>query len=264
MPVRDEPWPAGTPSWCDLTSSDTTLARRFYGELFGWQIDDAPPEYGGYLMALLEGRPVAGIGVKPADAEYPPVRTTYLATDDATATLARSQAAGGTPMFGPLVVPEMGRVAVAFDPVGAPFGLWEPGGLVGFAIYNQTGAVCWNELLTRDIETAKPFYADVFGYTFTQLGDGESFVYWLLELGDHGVVGGLGELSAEVPDDVPDHWMTYFASVDVDASASRAAGLGGTVLREPWDSGEGRIAVIAGPEGEWFGVIDPSKATNRG
>ena len=31
------------------------------------------------------------------------------------------------------------------------------------------GKFCWNELMTRDIERAKKFYADTIGWTFTSM-----------------------------------------------------------------------------------------------
>ena len=44
-------YPAGTPIWTDLQTTDVDAARTFYQELFGWTCDDpAPPEYGGYAM----------------------------------------------------------------------------------------------------------------------------------------------------------------------------------------------------------------------
>ena len=64
MATRDTPWPPGTPCWVDLTVADVGTARLFYEGLFGWQLIDPGPEAMGYLMALRNGRQVAGIGPK--------------------------------------------------------------------------------------------------------------------------------------------------------------------------------------------------------
>ena len=61
MPIRDESWPHGTPCWVDVMVTDPTAAKHFYTGLFGWDIQDGPPEAGGYAMCLLKGRPVAAV-----------------------------------------------------------------------------------------------------------------------------------------------------------------------------------------------------------
>ena len=69
MVTRDTAWPAGTPCWVDLGVEDIGKAKAFYGGLFGWEIREGPPESGGYCMAELDGRQVAGIGPKMGPAE---------------------------------------------------------------------------------------------------------------------------------------------------------------------------------------------------
>ncbi len=51
--------------WVDLASSDAAASRDFYAKLFGWEIEvDPDPQYGGYALARIDGRDVAGIGPK--------------------------------------------------------------------------------------------------------------------------------------------------------------------------------------------------------
>ena len=61
MVTRDTTWPGGTPCWVDLGVDDIDKARAFYSGVFGWDIQPGPPEAGGYSIALLRGRPAAGI-----------------------------------------------------------------------------------------------------------------------------------------------------------------------------------------------------------
>ena len=70
---------AGTPSWVDLSTPDPDGAQRFYGELFGWEAEDAGPveETGGYGMLRLRGKQVAGVG-PVMDPNQPPVWSTYV------------------------------------------------------------------------------------------------------------------------------------------------------------------------------------------
>ena len=57
----------------------------------------------------------------------------------------------------------------------------------------------------------------------------------------------------------PPHWLVYVGCDDVDATASRAAELGGTALLEPTDvPGVGRLAVLQDPQGAVFGIFNPT------
>ena len=54
---------ANRPAWVDLSSSDPTGSREFYSKLFGWSVEVSPdPQYGGYAIAQIGGKNVAGIG----------------------------------------------------------------------------------------------------------------------------------------------------------------------------------------------------------
>ena len=56
-------------------------------------------------------------------------------------------------------------------------------------------------------------------------------------------------LAAVFPPDVPAHWSTYFAVGDTDAAVATITGAGGAVMREPWDSPYGRMAVVSDDQG---------------
>lgn len=252
MTTRDEAWPDGTPAWVDLMVPDRHAAREFYGALFGWDFEEGDPETGYYTTCSVQGRQAAGIGEAPPGGDAPPVWTTYLAASDAEAVSERIGAAGGTVMMAPMQVMGFGTMAVAADPTGAVFGLWQAGDHKGTSIVNEPGTLVWNECLTRDFEAAKTFYATVFGYGHQDMS-GDGFTYATLDV-DGKTVGGLGGLG-QAPPEVPSHWMTYFAVEDTDAAAAKAVELGATVQSEPRDSEFGRIAVIQGPVGEVFSVI---------
>ena len=263
MTTRDDAWPDGTPAWVDLMVPDRHAARDFYGALFGWEFDEGSPETGYYTTCLRQGRPAAGIGEAPPGGEAPPpVWTTYLATSDAGAAAKRISQAGGAVMMEPMQVMEFGSMAVVADPTGAVFGLWQAGQHKGAGIANEPGTLTWNECMTRDFESAKAFYTNVFGFT-TQDMSGDGFTYNTLEL-DGQTVGGLGDLGQTVPPEVPAHWMTYFAVEDTDATAAKAGELGGTVRSEARDSEFGRIAVLEGPSGEVFSVITAPSGQAQG
>ncbi len=247
------PWPEGTPAWVDLMVPDRRQAQDFYGGLFGWEFTEGGPGTGSYAICRKDGEAVAGIGELVAETAVPASTwTTYLAVDDADGTASRIRAAGGAVGSGPNTI-SGGRVAVARDPGGAHFGIWESGSHTGAAIVDEPSTMCGHEVLTRDFAAVRTFYTSVFDYHASDLSDAD-WTYCSLEC--NGVtVGGIGELPAEVPTEIAAHWMTYFASADTDAAARRAEELGGQILNEPTDAAFGRLAVLQGPAGEVFAVV---------
>lgn len=246
---------AGTPSWIDLMPTDAEAARSFYGDLFGWEFDIGPEETGHYAMATVRGKTVAGIGGHPAPGA-PVAWTTYFDTGDADAAAATIAEAGGTVVLAPMDVMDNGRLAVALDPGGAVFGLWQAGTHLGAQIVNEPVSLVWSELNSPDLDAAVAFYAKVFGYEVKQEGDGEQWDYRTFSVaGTELPLGGMMPLPAP---DVPPHWGVYFAVADPDAALAKATELGGTVLREATDSPYGRSGVIQDPQGAVFTAMAPS------
>lgn len=246
----------GTPSWVDLATTDTAVARAFYGELFGWDSVAGPPETGGYTNFCLRGARVAGLHELPPDlAEQGqlPSWTTYIATDDADTTAARIRDAGGTLLYGPVDVLDEGRMISAIDASGGPFGVWQAGRHAGSGLVGEPGAMAWNELHTRNLAVAGHFYARVFDWTLEPL-ETAGPAYRTARLGDRTVCG-LLEMGAEFPPEIPSYWMTYFAVADVESTIERIRRLGGNVVRELADSSFGRWAVVQDPTGAVLSVI---------
>ncbi|WP_410668704.1 VOC family protein [Amycolatopsis sp. cmx-4-68] len=261
MLFRDEAWPDGTPSWVDLMVPDQAKAVAFYSGLFGWDVQTGGEETGFYGMAMLRGRPVAGIGQTPPGQEMPAVWTTYLSVSDVDKLAAAITEAGGQIVMPVMEVMKEGRMAVAADPAGAVFGLWEPGHHTGTQVTAAPGTLAWNECMSRDFPAAKAFYEQVFGYGFQDLSN-DDFTYAVL-LVDGRPVGGLGGLPASVPAEVPSNWSTYFAVADADASAAKAVELGGQALDQPSDSPYGRQVRIADDQGVTFLVIAPNEQSGK-
>ena len=255
MPVHEESFAPGTPCWADLMVDDLDRARDFYGSLFGWTFEDLPPEAGGYVMARKDGHVVAGAMAKnPEDPGQVSAWTVYLATDDVDAAAERARAAGGVFFLGPMDVLQVGRLAVGADPAGAAYGLWQAKEHTGTDLVDEPGSLCWAESMSRSYEASKAFYSDVFGYRLQEIGEG-GFRYSVATLDGDKPVGGIGAIPDAAPADVPSHWMAYFAVADADAAADRLTALGGTVMQPPFDTPYGRMALVAGPQGETFSVM---------
>jgi hypothetical protein len=245
----------GTPSWVDLSTPDVDASAGFYGALFGWEVEAAgpPEETGGYGMFKLGDKLVAGVGPLMQEGQ-PAVWSTYVATDDADAAVARAKEAGGVAIVEPMDVMDAGRMAVVTHPAGGFIGVWQAGRHTGAQIVNEPGALTWNELQTRDPDGAKAFYSALFGWTpeDQEMGD---FTYTVFNLGDQGIAGAM-PMPPGVPDEVPAYWLVYFAVEDCDASAAKAQELGATQMFAPMDiPGVGRFAVLTDPHGTAFAVI---------
>jgi len=258
MVDRDTPWPPGTPCWVDLLTGDLGTARLFYEQLFGWTFSAAgdPELTGGYEIATLRGKNVAGAMAQGAEqADHPSVWSVYLAVEDVATTLEAITAAGGTVLMPVTPVMEAGVMALASDPAGAVFGVWQAGEHTGFQKANESGAVVWNETMSRDFAKAKAFYASVFGYTYTDMS-GDGFEYATIEVNGN-TVGGIGALPAEVPAEVPAHWRTYFAIDDADETVDEATKRGANLIRPAQDMPYGRHADLQDPTGAYFAILTP-------
>lgn len=264
MSIRTEPWPEGTPCWVDLTTTDQQSAIAFYQHLFGWEVEDTGEEFGHYAMARIGGHLVCGLGPQPPGQSVPPVWTTYLASDDADKTCEAITASGGTVVMPAMDIGTSGRMAMAQDPTGAFFGIWQAGEVIGANLVNEPGGFTWNECRSRDPQRALEFYAAVFGYTYTKMEGGEE--YWTIDgAGPGNTVGGIGVLEADVPAEVPPHWMTYFAVTDADVTTAACTARGGQVQMGPFDTPFGRMAVLSDPQGAVFSIAGtmPDTATSE-
>ncbi|KUM98332.1 bleomycin resistance protein [Streptomyces yokosukanensis] len=243
----------GTPCWVSLMAHGLAATEEFYGELFGWEFRPGPQQLGPYVRALLDGHEVAGMGQLPPDRRLPIAWTPYLASDDVDRTAEAVRLCGGTVAVGPLDAAEAGRMAIAADPSGAVFGIWQGATHLGAAITGVPGTPAWNELVTFETESVSKFYATVFGYEREPVVSAD-FDYVTLHLAGHPVAG-LHGVGHALPRDRGPHWKTYFEVADADATVRQVADLGGRVVRQPQDSPHGRVATVADPEGAEFSVI---------
>ena len=129
----------------DVTTTDVAAAAAFYGGLFGWTAQTDPrPKAGGYTVFTVGGKAVAAASPPPPGQEgVPPHWTVYLASDDVDETAARVQEAGGVVHLEPFDVLDAGRMAVAADPSGAVFGVWQAREHIGAQLAKEPGTLNW-------------------------------------------------------------------------------------------------------------------------
>ena len=242
----------GVPAWVDLGTSDPEAARAFYTGLFGWEFEiDPDPQFGGYAQAMLRGKRVAGLGGRP-DESMPVVWTTYFAVDDVDKVAEAVTEQGGSVLLAPMSIADQGRMAIASDPTGAVFGLWQAGVHAGAQLVNEPGTLNWNELVTPDLDTATRFYSAVLGGSWEDAGSPDG-VYKLFQVGGRPVAGAMPPPPGM--EDMPPHWNVYFTVADIEAAVDRIRELGGQVYGEVMPTPQGPFAVAADPQGGMFLVI---------
>ena len=120
------------------------------------------------------------------------------------------------------------------------------------------GRFVWHQLMTRDVPGARKFYSKLVGW---------KTMPWPLDPtytvchADAGPVAGIMGIPADMPADIPSHWLQYIGTRDVDGTADAAVRAGGSVMKAPSDmQGAGRYAVLKDPQGAVFAIIDPENA----
>ncbi|HET9657750.1 MAG TPA: VOC family protein [Kineosporiaceae bacterium] len=264
MSTRTQPWPAGTPCWADLMTPDQPTAERFYRAVLGWTMQDTGADEGHYALAMVGEHFAAGIGTPPPDQPAtPPAWTTYLASDDVDKTCDAITGSGGMVLVPATDVGTAGRMAVAQDPTGAVFGVWQAGDMIGATIVNEPGGIGWNDCRSRDPQRAMEFYSAVFGYTYTPMEGGEA--YWTIDgAGPGNAIGGIGQVDPSTPDDMPAHWMPYFVVADADTAAAAVTANGGQVAVPPFDTPYGRMSVVTDPHGAVFTITGMPEPAQEG
>ncbi len=120
------------------------------------------------------------------------------------------------------------------------------------------GNFYWNELMTRDAEKAKKFYAATVGWTFDAMPMPNG-TYWVAMM-EGKPVGGIFPMTGPEFNGVPEHWMSYLAVDDVASRVKKAVSAGAKVMREPFEvSGVGRIAILHQPGGAVIGWMTPAE-----
>ncbi|MBT8212257.1 MAG: VOC family protein [Acidimicrobiia bacterium] len=267
-------YPHGLFTWADLASADVEGAKAFYSGLFGWDAEDQFDPDGNYIYTMFSkaGSVTAGLGKMPEAMQGQPgmpggLWSSYINVDDADAVVAKATASGGTVMMPAMDVMTSGRMAFLIDPTGAMFGIWQPGDHTGAGVFNEHGAMTWNELVTRDVGGAKSFYEATLGWGFQLMQEAPE--YWAITLdtkvdgdgdADDNMNGGIMAIGDDFPPEMPPMWTVYFQVDDSAAAIAKAQELGGSVVFGPMDTNAGIIVGLADPQGGNFTVIQVATA----
>jgi predicted enzyme related to lactoylglutathione lyase len=241
-----EKYEPGMFCWIELATNDAAASKTFYTSLFGWAAKDMPIPDGVYTMLQKNGH---DLGALYQTKEIPPNWATYITVENADDAAKKAKDLGATIVAPPFDVMDIGRMALVADPQGATFALWQAKKHIGATIRDETNTLCWNELMTSDIEEARAFYKSLFGWNLRVSAE-----YTEIDVGAR-PAGGM----MQMPNDMrgmPANWTPYFAVDDCDATVAKAKSLGAQVYVPPTDIATvGRFAVLADPQGASFDVI---------
>ena len=120
------------------------------------------------------------------------------------------------------------------------------------------GRFVWHELMTRDVPGAKKFYSTLASWKPQAWPLDPNYT---VNHSDNGPQSGIFAIPADMPAEMPAHWVTYIGTRDVDGTAAAAVRAGGSIIKGPDDiKGAGRYAVLKDPHGAVFAVLDPENS----
>ncbi|WP_067279780.1 VOC family protein [Streptomyces jeddahensis] len=255
----------GAPCWVSLMTRDLEDAQEFYSAVLGWNF--RPARLGDeFSIALLHGRPVAGIGALAHALQVAVAWTPYFAVSNADEAASRIRERSGTIAVGPMTF-SAGRGALAADRDGAVFGIWEGELFAGWGTWEDDEVPAWVRLRTRDAFEAAIFYGEVLGWASGKAGSCEveyqdEEVH--LRCGGH-VLARLssGALEAAADPTIRPRWQVIFTVPDVDEAAKVAVKLGGTIMEEQTTS-LGEEITLRDPEGGLFTIAPRSADVGQG
>ncbi len=220
-----------------LHTRDVVSAARFYGEIFGWQLQDgATPSF------TLRGQRVAGVRRSTAGDD---LWIPYVAVDDVAACAKVAAQAGGTVVDGSVIT----------DPEGAVIGLCAADDDQVATLTEGAGTIWWAEVLAQTPSVLQAFYTRLFRWQFTEQSLAPHPLYVVWRRGEK-AVGGLLPIGADW--NVPPRWQVLFEVDDLQASVARVSAAGGKAEFGPLDVPRaGLLTSVRDPHGALLVLVQP-------
>lgn len=244
--------------WYDILTTDPKAGEAFYKSVMDWNVRDAGMPDRTYSVLSVGDVQVGGLMPVPPDALKMGMKPTwmgYIGVVDIDDMARRVKAAGGAVHRGPEEIPGVGKMAVAADPFGAAFLLFQPGSIQQPApvAHGTPGFVGWRELHAGDGVAAFEFYSGLFGWTKSDALDmGPMGVYQIFAI-DGQPAGGMMTKAAHVP---VAKWSYVFNVDAIDAAAARVRNAGGKITMEPHEVPGGQWVIrCSDPQGAEFSLV---------
>lgn len=248
--------------WAEAAVPDVQIAKAFYSKVLGWSFEDVPiPDGGVYPMAKVGGRNVGAVFrldpkmAPPGAPPMPPSWSNYIQVADVDVIAKRAVELGGAVIVPPMDVMEEGRMVVFSDPTGAVLSAWQPKKHVGFGRWGDHGAPVWLELMTKSIDASASFYGKLFGWEISKSKANDMQYFEVKPKGAERAIAGMMQMDASF-NDMPSHWLPYFAVTDVKAAVVAVKSEGGTVCVDPTEiPNVGTFSIVQDPGGATFNVL---------
>ena len=234
----------------EVVGGDGLELQRFYGELFGWHIQNMPEMSNYGVVDTHAGTGInGGVGGTPEGETYV---TFYVAVPDPQAILDKAEKLGATVAMPLMEIPNIVTLAQFEDAQGNRIGIIKddpttegPGVSQG-----SNPPVDWFEILGTDGKALHPFYADLFDWKVDVAPDA-TIEYGQIEPAPKGIGGGIGTSPSGQT------LVTVYAHVDdLSAYLERAEKLGGKTVLEPMDVETVSVAQFADPLGNVYGLYN--------
>jgi predicted enzyme related to lactoylglutathione lyase len=159
--------------WYELLTADASAAKSFYDEVVGWDIEATASNPMNYRMIRTASGKAGGVMELTDNMREHGAKPTwlgYVGVDDVDVTVAKAVGLGAKVMMPAFDVPDVGRLALIADPQGIPIYVMRGASAEDSNAFSpeEHGHGAWNELSTTDLDAAKRFYTELFGWT---LGD---------------------------------------------------------------------------------------------
>jgi hypothetical protein len=241
--------------WFDLATENVAAARVFYGAVFDWKFEEVPGGPPEYTVIRNSAGKIGGLFRKPRrnDVRAGAHWLSLISVRDAQESARIVTERGGSVLLAPTYVAGRGTHAVFRDPQGAIFGVLAATGGDPADDPIVDGDVFWLDLFTPDAAKAAQFYADLAGY---EVGEGPTRAGPKRGYLVTGAVARAGIIAQQSAGLAP-AWLPYFLVDDVPATIEKARRAGGKVLVAPRSEYlNGKVAVLADPNGGVFGIVD--------
>jgi predicted enzyme related to lactoylglutathione lyase len=110
----------------ELSTTDVAQAKKFYGKLFDWKMEDIPMGGGASYTLIKVGDGTGGGLMKQMVPGAPSAWLSYVQVDDIEAATAKAKKLGATVVKEVTEVMDAGWLSLIVDPTGAALGLWKP------------------------------------------------------------------------------------------------------------------------------------------
>jgi predicted enzyme related to lactoylglutathione lyase len=247
----------GTFCFAELVSPTPDAALRFYGDLFGWTVEEVPGPSHPYWLFQIEGRVVAGLRPIPRGRQR---WIPYVAVTRLDGIVAQAERLGGRAGHEPSSISGVARMATIVDPHERIVGLWEADGRSGAERQELPGSVWWVEMLAHDVIGATHFYSRLFGWKASERSLGHlTHSYVVYSVGSESVAGAI----TIQPNwgTVPERWQVIFAVTDLDRTIDQTHGLGGSDELAPIEiPNVGRSTGLRDDRGGLFFAMQPARS----